>query len=105
MNAATKNQETVDVAKMAQDHWRYVAGVMSVHGVDDREIIICGHHYREAFAHGYKHAIEDVNAGKTTMRLVAINCGTVTAPDKEAAAFEGSLADLVPRRPIDGVNS
>ncbi len=47
------------VEKTAEDHWNYVAGVLAAHGEDSEVIDKCGHHYRTAFAHGWKHAIED----------------------------------------------
>ena len=49
------------IKKLAEAHWGYVAGVLAAHGASDRTIAICGHHYRTAFAHGYKHATEDMD--------------------------------------------
>jgi len=43
----------------AEQHWDYVRRVLEVHGEDDRTIAIIGHHYIEAFNHGYKHGMQD----------------------------------------------
>lgn len=48
----------MNVEELAQAHWDYVASVLLVHGANETEIEMCGHHYRTAFIHGWKHAIE-----------------------------------------------
>lgn len=48
-----------DVSKMADAHWGYVASVLRTHGETDDVIEKCGHHYKTAFIHGWKHAKED----------------------------------------------
>lgn len=58
MNGETKSY----VEKLAADHWGYVESVLRAHEVIDAEIHACGHHYRTAFMHGYKHALEDIAA-------------------------------------------
>ena len=51
----------VDVDKLALDHWRYVCRVLQAHHVDQNSIEVAGFHYVEAFKHGYKHALEDID--------------------------------------------
>jgi hypothetical protein len=49
-----------DTEKLASDHWDYIAEVILAHtglSADDREYIICKHHYISAFIHGFKHGI------------------------------------------------
>lgn len=48
----------VDVEQLATAHWRYVASVLRTHGEAEAVIAKCGHHYRAAFVHGWKHAEE-----------------------------------------------
>lgn len=48
----------MNVEELAQAHWDYVASVLKAHGVDEQVIEVCGHHYRTAFVHGWKHAME-----------------------------------------------
>lgn len=50
------------VEELAFAHWSYVESVLRAHEVIDAEIRACGHHYRTAFFHGYKHALEDIAA-------------------------------------------
>ena len=45
-------------SKLADDHWGYVASVLKAHGETDDVIEKCGHHYKTAFIHGFKHAQE-----------------------------------------------
>lgn len=47
------------IQTMIDDHWRYVQSVLLAHGTELKEIELCEHHYRTAFAHGYKHAKEE----------------------------------------------
>lgn len=54
-------KDSAEINKLAEAHWNYVAGVLASHGASDRTIAICGHHYLTAFAHGYKHATEDID--------------------------------------------
>lgn len=49
------------VKDLAAAHWGYVESVLIAHGEDPRVIMRCGHHYRTAFEHGYKHAQEDLS--------------------------------------------
>ena len=50
--------DTENIKKMASDHWDYVANVLKAHGENDAIIEKCGHHYKTAFFHGYKHCHE-----------------------------------------------
>lgn len=52
------------IQKMIDDHWRYVQGVLLAHGTELNEIELCEHHYKTAFAHGYKHAKEEIISDK-----------------------------------------
>lgn len=45
---------------LARQHWAYVESVLKAHQVHNTVVEVCGHHYRTAFVHGYKHAIEDL---------------------------------------------
>lgn len=44
--------------RMAGAHWAYVASVLRAHCETEDVIKKCGHHYRTAFVHGWKHADE-----------------------------------------------
>lgn len=48
-----------DVEQLAAAHWRYVESVLRAHDEADEVIAKCGHHYRTAFVHGWKHAKEE----------------------------------------------
>lgn len=53
-------ETTAHVRKLAQDHWGYVHSVLCAHGLS--VVDAYGFHYRAAFEHGYKHALEDIAA-------------------------------------------
>lgn len=58
-----ENEEKDDsVEKLAADHWNYLQGVLEAHGVEWNTIKTCGHHYRTAFVHGFKHGIEHIQS-------------------------------------------
>jgi len=46
--------------RKAAEHWEYIKGVLEVHNVTPGDVDICGHHYRTAFVHGWKHRGEAV---------------------------------------------
>jgi 1,6-anhydro-N-acetylmuramate kinase len=46
--------------ELANAHWAYVKQVLENAGVEQQVIEQIGFHYRTAFVHGYKHAIEDM---------------------------------------------
>lgn len=53
-----KTPEPIDPAVLAAEHWKYVASVIFTHtgaGEEDRDYILCKHHYTSAFIHGFKH--------------------------------------------------
>lgn len=54
MNEVKVNEAEI----LASDHWRYLQSVLVAHGVAERDQDLCGHHYRTAFVHGYKHGVE-----------------------------------------------
>lgn len=41
-------------------HWAYIKNVLTNHAVAGSEISRIGFHYKTAFHHGYKHAVEDI---------------------------------------------
>lgn len=45
--------------ELAHAHWGYIEGILAVHNVTIDEITACGYHYKTAFVHGYKHALQD----------------------------------------------
>jgi hypothetical protein len=47
--------------KLAEEHWKYIEGVLALHGVKSEDVGLIGWHYRTAFLHGYKHGQEDIN--------------------------------------------
>ena len=53
-----QNQSDINVAKLASEHWSYVASVLIAHGESNDVVVKCGHHYISAFIHGWKHAKE-----------------------------------------------
>lgn len=46
---------------LADAHWTYIARLMYAHDEDEEIMELCGFHYRTAFIHGYKHALEDTD--------------------------------------------
>lgn len=57
-----KPETLAHVRKLSLDHWDYVGLVLDAHGISPDVIAACGFHYRSAFEHGYKHALEDIAA-------------------------------------------
>ena len=51
--------------KLAAEHWGYVEGVIlaAKYEVSDSAMKEIAYHYKTAFAHGYKHSVEDERAG------------------------------------------
>ena len=46
--------------QLADDHWdKYVGPMLSAHGTSDHILALCEFHYKSAWVHGYKHAVED----------------------------------------------
>lgn len=50
--------------ELAEAHWGYIEGILAVHNVTIAEITACGYHYKAAFVHGYKHALEDLEESR-----------------------------------------
>jgi len=48
-------------AEQAELHWGYLRGVLQAHGIHSSLADICGHHYKTAFVHGWKHGQEALN--------------------------------------------
>ena len=62
------NESQAKIAKsLAEDHWRYMEEILVAYGAEKGEIRAARFHYISAFVHGYKHAIEDVEASKEDM--------------------------------------
>lgn len=53
----SKRSDCLD--KLIEDHWDYVADLLKDHEVGDLEFKIAKFHYKSAFRHGFKHAIEN----------------------------------------------
>ena len=47
--------------KLVEDHWSYIRDLLKAHGINKELIKMCKFHYKTAFAHGYKHAKEEVH--------------------------------------------
>ncbi len=58
------------VKKLANDHWSHIEGVLIAHGQTGFVIDVCKYHYLTAFLRGYKHAIEDSDAGLYDQRSI-----------------------------------
>lgn len=58
-DAATTKQP---VSELAAAHWSYVKSTLLAHGIPAEDLVTAEHHYLSAFAHGYKHAVEDCAA-------------------------------------------
>ena len=50
--------------KLAEEHWRYVGDLLLTHGEPEHNVNVIGWHYKAAFIHGYKHAMEDATIDK-----------------------------------------
>jgi hypothetical protein len=44
--------------KLVDDHWKYVEGILKASTHDEYEVNLVGYHYKTAFLHGIKHALE-----------------------------------------------
>ena len=44
--------------KLVDDHWKYVEGILKASTHDEYEVDLVGYHYKTAFLHGIKHALE-----------------------------------------------
>ena len=47
-----------DVEKLINNHWAYVKDVLEAHGTVPEDVKLAEFHYKTAFMHGYKHALE-----------------------------------------------
>jgi hypothetical protein len=54
---------TTRAKELAQAHWEYIRGILEAHLHGEGTIKMAGYHYLTSFEHGYKHALEDVEAG------------------------------------------
>lgn len=49
-----------EIQKLIEDHWNYINDLLYAHGQSKEIIEIVEFHYKTAFEHGWKHAIEDI---------------------------------------------
>lgn len=54
------SDDTERAESLATAHWLYIESLLSAHGQDETTIEQCGFHYRTAFVHGWKHAMEHI---------------------------------------------
>lgn len=56
-----KNENTIPKTskQLADEHWGYIVGLLEAHEEDNKLIDQIGFHYKSAFIHGYKHAMEE----------------------------------------------
>jgi len=50
-------EESTRAYQLAEDHWAYIENLLIAHDISIKDIDIAKFHYKEAFKHGYKHAI------------------------------------------------
>jgi len=59
----TKPVDPLDRAKeLAEDHWEYVKGIHIACEIKSHILNLATYHYKTAFEHGYKHALEDIKS-------------------------------------------
>ena len=46
--------------ELAEMHWNYIKELLQSHNEESEIISLVEFHYKTAFIHGYKHAIEDM---------------------------------------------
>jgi hypothetical protein len=63
-NLAPATASGVD-KELADAHWSYIESLLATHNNSPEEIDVIGFHYKTAFIHGYKHAVEDLNVHTT----------------------------------------
>jgi len=51
----------INAKKLADEHWSYIESLLQTHCEDSDVIKKIKFHYKSAFIHGYKHAMEDEN--------------------------------------------
>lgn len=56
----TGDVSTSALGKLVDDHWAYVENLLFAHAISKNEMDIAEFHYKSAFVHGYKHALEDL---------------------------------------------
>lgn len=52
------------LSKLIDDHWEYVEGILRAHALEDPDIDLAKYHYKTAFKHGYKHAMNDAASSR-----------------------------------------
>ena len=57
----TDKKELSEAEIQAGLHWDYLRGVFLAHGIQSSLVDLCGHHYKTAFVHGWKHGQEAMN--------------------------------------------
>ena len=46
--------------QLSNEHWTYIEKLLRTHNTPDRDIRLVEFHYKTAFIHGYKHALEEL---------------------------------------------
>ena len=59
-----------DMEKLVEAHWKYIEGMLKVHGEMEDMIKVIGYHYKTAFIHGYKHGVEEALSEELVNKLV-----------------------------------
>jgi hypothetical protein len=57
-NTEASTDQTKCPDNLVNDHWDYIFQVLEAHGEEWETIEKVGFHYKTAFAHGWKHAME-----------------------------------------------
>ena len=52
------DEELKEAEQLAKDHWEYLSGLLQAHRICYEEKAIAEYHYKTAFIHGFKHALE-----------------------------------------------
>lgn len=53
-----QKQSQINVSTLATEHWNYIENLLTKHMVDADLVEIVGFHYKTAFEHGWKHAMD-----------------------------------------------
>ena len=48
-----------NIKQLIEDHWKYIHDLLKAHDADAKTLKLCEFHYKSAFEHGYKHAMEE----------------------------------------------
>jgi len=48
-----------ELTQLIEEHWAYIESLLRAHGLEAPDINLAAFHYKTAFRHGYKHAMEE----------------------------------------------